>query len=77
VTVNRGSLGKAVHIFQLYLGSVDFSSVRDQQHLYKRASKAAGNIANLLKLPESHVWDQLLDEARRLGSIRPIPGQHI
>jgi hypothetical protein len=74
----RGSgLAAAVKAMRLYLGSVDFASVAAQQRFYERARRAAENVADSRGLAHSDAWDQLVNEARRQGIIRPMPGRHL
>jgi hypothetical protein len=70
-------LSDAVRAMRLYLGSVDYASLRDQQRLYDRAHKAAARVAASAGLPSSDAWHQIEAEARRLGKVRPVPGQHL
>jgi len=62
---------------QLYLGSVDFARVRDQQRLYARAKRAADGVADAKGLTAADAWAQIYAEAVRRGVIRPLPGQHL
>lgn len=71
------NLPEALRAMRLYLGSVDFASVRDQQRLYLRAKKGAERVADAKGLTAADAWTQLYMEARRQGVIRPTPGQHL
>lgn len=70
-------LAAAVHAMRVYLGGVDFASVRGQQRLYTRASQAVSRVARAAGIDTSSAWSQIEAEARRQGIIRPIPGQHL
>ena len=70
-------LSGAVRAMRLYLGSVDFVSVRDQQRFFDRAKKAADRVASMKGLTAADAWTQIMAEARRQGVIRPVPGQHL
>ncbi len=69
------SLPKAVQAMRVYLGSVDFASVRAQQRLYDRAMKAVNAVARARNMDPSDVWQQIESQARREGIIRPRPGK--
>jgi hypothetical protein len=68
-------VSKALHAMRLYLGSVDFASVKDQQRLFDRAKRAAENVTKETGIRDA--WDLIQEEALKRGVIRPIPGQHI
>lgn len=67
----------ALKAMRLYLGGVDFASVRDQQRLYARVKKAVERVADAKGLTVADAWTQLHMEAVRQGVIRPTPGQHL
>jgi hypothetical protein len=68
-------VSKAVRAMRLYLGSIDFASVKDQQRLFNRAKRAAEQVAAETGVLDA--FDQIKAEATRQGKIRPLPGQHI
>lgn len=68
---------KAVKAMRLYLGSVDYSSVRDQQKLYDKVHGIVEKWARKFGMLSSDVLDQLETAARKAGPIRPIPGRDI
>lgn len=65
----------AVKPMQLYLGSVDWASVRDQDKLYRRAKRAVDAICKRYGMEVAHCWNQVEAEAKRRGPIRPMPGK--
>jgi hypothetical protein len=70
-------LTTAVQAMRLYLGGVDFASVRDQQRLYNRMISAIERVARATGMDAADVQRQVEAEARRQGVIRPMPGQHL
>jgi antitoxin (DNA-binding transcriptional repressor) of toxin-antitoxin stability system len=66
----------AVKAMRIYLGSVDYASVRTQQRLYDKASQAVQCVATGTGMSVEDAWGQVESEARRQGAIRPVPGQH-
>lgn len=70
-------LADAVHAMRVYLGSIDFARVSDQQRLYTRATRAVDRVAKATGMNRNNAWSQIEAEARRQGVIRPIPGQHL
>lgn len=74
----KGSgLTAAVHAMRLYLGSLDFTTVRDQQKRFNKVKALVEKIASAHGMAESSAWSQIESEARRQGIIRPMPGQHL
>jgi len=75
--IPRAKLNAAVHAMRVYLGSLDYASVRHQQRLYQHAVRACNAVAAVTGMSDQNVWMQVEAEARRQGILRPIPGQHI
>ena len=67
----------AVHAARLYIGSDQFSPIRDQQKLYSRMQKKIAAVAKKRGMDEHVVSTQITSEAKRRGGIRPLPGKHI
>lgn len=67
----------AVHAAQLYIGSDQFSPVRDQQKLYNQMQKKIAAVAKKRGMAEHIVGEQITAEAKRRGGLRPLPGKHI
>jgi hypothetical protein len=68
-------LAAAVHAMRVYLGGVDYVSVRDQQKLYVRAQRAVARVAKASGAADA--WAQIEREAHRQGVVRPIPGRDV
>jgi hypothetical protein len=74
---SSAGLSAAVKAMRIYIGSVDYASVVQQQRLYARANRAVAKVASSTGLTIMNAWDQIEIEARRQGVIRPVPGQHM
>lgn len=73
----KATLDKAVQLMRMYLGSLDFTSVKDQQKRRDQLDKILRKIEDLTGMDSTSVWDQVENQARKLGPIRPMPGQHL
>lgn len=73
----KAQLDRAVKVMQLYLGSVDYVSVRDQERLYRRAMKQVEKIADQTGQLSSDIWSSIEGEARRRGPVRPLLGKDL
>lgn len=73
----RAGIDAAVRTMRLYLGSVDYASVRDQQRLYTRTLTVVTKVADAHGIAVDDAWAQIEAQARRLGPIRPRAGQDI
>lgn len=71
----KGSLDKAVKAMQLYLGSLDKTTIRDQQRFKVRIDKFVDKIVKSTGNDDKNVWDQLEAEAKKRGVITPTPGK--
>jgi hypothetical protein len=74
---SKKDLDAAVKAMQLYLGSVDFASLKDQQRFHTRASRAVSKVATVAGIDDIAAWEQIEKEARRRGLVRPVPGKHM
>lgn len=70
----KAMLERAVEAMQVYLGAVDWASLPAQQKLYNRVRK---QVETLDKKTGFSTWDQIEQEARRRGIVRPMPGRHL
>lgn len=73
----KALLERAVKEMQLYMGSQNYASIRQQEKLYARFTKSANQIAGATGMLLADVWRQLEAEARKRGAIRPQPGKDI
>lgn len=62
---------------RLYLGGVDYASVRAQTRLYQKTLRDVRCVAEKHNMETSDAWDQIERQARKLGPIRPKVGQDI
>lgn len=74
-TARKADVERAVKAMQLYLGSVDYASLRSQQRLYDRVMRRAHALASSTGISTNSVWEQLQAEAQRRGVVRPLPGR--
>jgi hypothetical protein len=74
---SSSGLEGAVRAAQLYIGSEGWVTIRQQQKLYARVKRAIETLANKKGMSHSSVWEQVFQEARRRGSIRPIVGRDV
>jgi hypothetical protein len=75
--VGAPSKKKILDAMALYLGSVDYASVRDQERLHRKALALVQKMASKHGMSADDVWNQAEAAARKRGIIKPIPGQHI
>jgi hypothetical protein len=73
----RVNAENAVDIMRLYLGSVDYATVRAQQRFYERTRREVASLAKKTGQDEASVWEQIENEARRRGIVRPRPGKDL
>ena len=73
----KAILNKAVKEMQLYLGSIDYAHVKDQEKLHRKVMRSVNALVEHTGMGSEEVWRQLDAEARRRGILRPRPGQHI
>lgn len=71
------ALEKAVRAWQLYHGSFEHVTIRDQQRLYDRARRFTQAVAKSYKLNYRDALEQLTGEARKRGSVRPQLGRDL
>lgn len=67
----------AVHAARLYIGSDATTLLRDQQKLYNSMMKKIAAVAQRRNMDEYSAYEQIIDAAKSLGGIRPIPGRDI
>ena len=72
-----GSKKAAIDAMRVYLGSVDYASVKQQQRFHAKALKLVQALASQHGMDSSEVWAQAEAAARKAGIIRPTPGQHM
>lgn len=73
----KSNVERAVNSMRVYLGSVDKTSLRDQQRLYARTMHEVDRLVDQTKLTRADVWDQVATEARARGLVLAIPGRDI
>lgn len=67
----------AVHAARLYIGCEGRLAIHDQQKLYNRMTKRIDAVARKRGMDRTSAHDQIVDAAKRLGGICPIPGRDI
>jgi len=66
---------KAVKAMQLYLGSVDKTNIKTQQRFYNKVSAIVDQIASKYGMDNKDVWDQVEQQAKKLGIHTVMPGK--
>lgn len=74
---SKAALAAALKATQLYMGSQNYASVRDQQRLYTRMMNHVSRLAKATGLEEYEVQRQLTAEARKQGILRPQLGKDL
>ncbi len=72
---SKAELNKVIKAMQLYLGSLDYAQIKDQQRLRNALDRQIDKIAKKTGMSDKDVWDQTEEFARRKGIIKPIPGR--
>lgn len=67
----KAKLEAAVKAMQLYLGSVNFVRLRDEERLYKRVVKLVEGISEVSGMRYIDAWEQIENEAQVRGALRP------
>lgn len=62
---------------RLYLGSVDYVTVHQQQKFYNKLMKKCEKLAEKLGCDHGDVFNQAIEKAQSLGYIRPIVGKDL
>ena len=74
---SKVNLEDIIRSMQLYLGSLDYTRIRDQEKLRNKLDKKLERIAKITGMDISDIWDQTETIAKRRGVIRPQPGKDI